>query len=359
MKILSVFYIPSGGVETLARQRSLALKRQGAECHFLYYEHGSGFQNITDKAFIMNDDPSIQQLIVKEKYDVIIVNSDFLFLPRIRKLGYTGILLYEVQGLGSLQEAEHVFKHSQPYVHQFADAVLYPRTPHLMQLVQRYFPNHKKFCFHNCLDTKQFTYISKHMPIEPHTLVGWIGRLEENKNWRSFLEICANLLLFSKNLRFWIFTDDSLNTTAEKAAFYQRILDLDLQNYISILSNVPHNKMPYYYTRIGNSGGFLCSTSKVEGFGYAMVEAMSCLCPVITSDSDSVRSFIFHNNTGKIFPQNSEQQAVNEAIELLSQPALKQTIRQQGQRFVQEHFSLEKYAANFMQMIRTLQGANR
>ena len=37
MNVLFVYYLPSGGVETLNRQRSIALKRKNINCHFLYY----------------------------------------------------------------------------------------------------------------------------------------------------------------------------------------------------------------------------------------------------------------------------------------------------------------------------------
>lgn len=38
MNILFVYYVSSGGVETLNRQRSSALKKKNIKCHFLYYQ---------------------------------------------------------------------------------------------------------------------------------------------------------------------------------------------------------------------------------------------------------------------------------------------------------------------------------
>lgn len=39
-----------------------------------------------------------------------------------------------------------------------------------------------------------------------------------------------------------------------------------------MFSNVSNEHMADYFSMIGDSGVFLCSTSKVEGFGYAIVE---------------------------------------------------------------------------------------
>ncbi|WP_376768255.1 glycosyltransferase [Paenibacillus alginolyticus] len=54
------------------------------------------------------------------------------------------------------------------------------------------------------------------------------------------------------------------------------------------------------HPRFFHFGGSLYSTSKVEGAPYSILEAMSCRCPVLTSDSDGVSSAVIHNQTGKI-----------------------------------------------------------
>lgn len=46
MNILFVFYFQVESVETLACQRSYALKKHGINFHFLYFYEGSGVQTI-------------------------------------------------------------------------------------------------------------------------------------------------------------------------------------------------------------------------------------------------------------------------------------------------------------------------
>ncbi|XXM71193.1 glycosyltransferase family 4 protein [Lysinibacillus sphaericus] len=354
MKILFVFYVPSGGVETLARQRSLALKDLGIQFEYLYFQRGAGIQNINEKVYITNNDQEIRQIITSNKYHAIIVDSEYPFLSRIRNLGYKGKVIYEIQGLGSFSEAENALRHAQPIVNQHADAILYPQTPHLMELVQKYYPNKKKFCFHNCIDTDSFTYKSVNMPIEKNTIIGWVGRIEENKNWKDFLLISSKLCRYSNNMRVWMFTDDNLGNPKEKARFNHMLDILGLRNKVIQYSNIPHNQMAHYYSRIGNSGGFLLSTSKVEGFGYAIVEAMSCMCPVITTDSDGVKSFVFHNKTGKLINNNIVENGKTQAIELLNNPELKANLRRNGRKFIEENFSLQHYSQNFSTALKEL-----
>jgi L-malate glycosyltransferase len=353
VNILFVFYYPSGGVETLARQRSYALKNHGVNFHFLYYKTGPGVQNINETTFISNNDQEIQRIISKGNYKAIIVCSDFRFLQRAKRLGYSGKLIYEVQGLGSFDDAERILKTAQPTILAYADGILYPRTPHLISLVNKYYPNKNKFCFHNCINTEIFHNLQG-FKVESNPVIGWVGRLEENKNWRGFLDIAATLLKQNQNINFWMFVDDTLSTLEEENSYHQKVILLKLNSHITRFSNIPHKDMPYYYSRIANSGGLLCSTSKVEGFGYAIVEAMSCMCPVLTTDSDGIKSFIFHNETGKIFPQQNIAIAVSEANELMTNTTLKQTIQTNAQLFVKNNLSPEAYASNFITMLTNL-----
>ncbi|MGD6967693.1 glycosyltransferase family 4 protein [Rossellomorea vietnamensis] len=354
MKILFVYYVPSGGVETLARQRTEALAPKGVQFQFLFFAQGAGMQNIKEKTWITNDDTKIRTILASEKFDAIIVGSDYAFLERVRNLGFTGKLIYEVQGMGQFEEADVILEYAQPLINKHADAILYPKTPHLNTLIEKYYPLKKKFSFHNCIDTKNFSYVTEGLTTEPYMLLGWVGRFEDNKNWKEFLLLAAKLTSSYSNLRIWIFTDSNLNAPQEVTAFKRMVRSLDLSKYITIFSNVPHSKMPAYYSRIGNSGGMLCSTSKYEGFGYAIVEAMCCLCPVLTTDSDGIKSFIFHNVTGKIYRQGDVTRAAHEAIDLIHNAPLKAQIRQNAQQYIKQHFTPEIYAENFMEMLRAL-----
>lgn len=339
-------------METLNRQRVSALQEHGIQCHLLYLQSGSGLQNTPPcPTYVTNEDHEIQQLISVENYDAVIVASNYLLLQRIRRLGYENILIYEVQGLGNKETADRVLKEAYPYVTHYANASLFPRTSHLIHLFHQYYESLPKFCFHNCIDTDQFWY--KPPPQQqPSPVLGWIGRIEPNKNWRDFLLIGSQLIQINPQIKLWIFEDEHISL--EKAQFEQAVHQLNLSAHLVRHSNVPHQHMVNYLSMIGDSGGFLCSTSITEGFGYAIIEAMCCRCPVLATDSDGVRSFITHNVTGKFYSHGNIQEAVNEALQLMSNPSLRDGIRQQAQAHIQAHFSKKQYRHNFISMLTEL-----
>ncbi|WP_084042924.1 glycosyltransferase [Bacillus sp. J37] len=351
-KVLFQFLVPSGGVETLNRQRFYALKKQGIYCHFLYAKEGTGLQNkIETSIFITDIDAEIKDILNNGNYRAIVVLDSIKLIKKIRDFGYKGPLIYETQGLGhNIQYAEQFLK-EQAYdtINNYCDAILYPVTPHLIKAFNSVFPHKPKYCFQNCFDSEEFKY--EVHPTNKRPIIGWVGRLEPNKNWKDFLLIGAKLIKEDPSIQLWMFEDNTLSAMKERAAFEQKIEELNLKNHLTIYANQPHRKMAEYYSIIGDSGGFLCSTSKVEGFGYAVLEAMICRCPVLSTDSEGVRSFIKHNNTGKFFTLGNINQAVQEGRELMTNMHLREQIRYNGFKHIELHFSPKAYAENFMKMI--------
>ncbi|WP_374722723.1 glycosyltransferase family 4 protein [Peribacillus tepidiphilus] len=352
MNVLFIYIIPSGGMETLNRQRCQALQSRGINCHLLYLQYGTGVQNISNiPTFITNNDHEIKQMIDRGNYDAIIVSSDSTWLKKIRGFGYKGKLIFEVQGLGEETIASGILQNIKGLVSSYADGFLYPRTPHLMRAIEKFYPQIRKYSFHNCIDTNLFTYRPSSQGITS-PIVGWVGRIEKNKNWNAFLDIGNLLVRRNPSIQLWIFQDDTLGNANEKVRFHQKVNLLKLKNNLKIFSNIRHDLMAEQYSIIGDSGGFLCSTSITEGFGYAVVEAMACRCPVITTDSDGVKSFIIHNQTGKFFKDIND--AVRQAGELMNNPSLRELIRSNGQQHIQTHFSPAIYAQNFLGMLNDL-----
>ncbi|MGG0487015.1 glycosyltransferase [Priestia aryabhattai] len=355
LNVLFTFFVPSGGVETLNRQRFYALNKKGIKCDFLYSQSGTGLQNkVNTSVFITSSDDEIERIIEKGSYDAIIVCSDLLLLKKVRSFGYKGLLIYDNQGLGFNKEyAENYLKnHAYSDIEEYTDAIMYPKTPHLIEAFEKIFPSKKKYCFHNCFDTNSFKYEAH--PKVNQIIIGWVGRIEENKNWRDFLTIGANLIQKSPNIHLWMFEDNTLSTKEERRNFENRIKELGIKDNLTIYANQPHSKMAEYFSKIGDSGGFLCSTSKVEGFGYAVLEAMVCKCPVLSTDSDGVRSFITHDLTGKFFRLGNINQAVEQGEELLSNLTLREKIRINAVNHINENFAPEKYVENFIGMINDL-----
>ncbi|SDC31965.1 Glycosyl transferases group 1 [Terribacillus halophilus] len=351
MKVLFVFYVPSGGVETLNRQRRAALELEGISSHYLYYEKRRELVNDHGAPlYITNEDAYIKQIFDNNDFDAAIITSDFLSFPRFRRLGFKGKLILEAQGFGPKENAYLQLQMATPIVNNYANALLHPMTEHIAEIYEHFYPTTPTFGFDICFDPDTFAYmpgISSEKPI-----IAWVGRLEDNKNWREFLQIAHKLISeYRTDLQFYMFHDPSLAAPSELIAFEQMLDSLQLREHVSIFPDVPHTDMPYYFSMIGDSGGFLLATSKVESAGYAVIEAISCGCPVLTTDSDGVRRAVIHNQTGKYYELGNPDSALVEAKEFMANTDQRTYIRENALRHVKERFSYERYAASFKQML--------
>lgn len=349
MKILFTFFNPSGGMQTLNRVRCQALHDRGVECHLLYTHPGKGQQNIPNiQTYITNNDDEIRGLLTREAFDLIVVCTDIYLAERFRRFGYKGPLVFEVQGLGTLDEAEQVISNFNERIHKLTDALLYPETTHLQTLFKGGFPSIPQYCFDNPIDCDQFGYTN--YPAKSFPILGWVGRIQTNKNWREFLQIGQRLLAIHPELYLWIFQDDTLFEPEQKESFEQFVAETGISSRLISHSNVPHGQMADYMSIIGDSGGLLCSTSILEGFGYAVAEAMLCRCPVLTTDSDGIRRLVINNHTGKIYTRGQLDEAVNAALSLMHDPALRDRIRMNGEWHIRNNLSSGLYADRFLQM---------
>lgn len=353
MKILFTFYNPSGGMETLNRIRCEALAARGIECHLLYTHPGEGQKNIRNiPVHIIRNDGALMNLLAVHTFDLIVVCTDIDLAVRIRQHGYSGLLVFELQGLGQIEEARLVIADFSARIRQYTNALLYPETAHLQQLLMEHLPEMPHFCFDDPVGLANFEYTP--YPARKYPVLAWVGRLQKNKNWKEFLQIGLQLLHIQPQLYLWMFQDDTLYDPEEKAAFEQFVAETGLASRLILYSNIPHEHMADYMSIIGDSGGLLCSTSILEGFGYAVAEAMLCRCPVLSSDSDGIRRMVIHNMTGKIYRVGQIPDAVSAAASLMFDQPLRASIRKKGEQHIRRNLSPELYVSRFLKMYRTL-----
>lgn len=346
--------MPSGGVETLNRQRIRALRERGADGHCLYFEPGAGLQNSAGlPVTVTSDDIEIKRLLDAGRFDAVVVTSDYVSLKKFSMLGYDGPLILEVQGFGPKAVARRELMQAIPYVQLYASALLNPYTPHIDAIFEEFFPRVPKYRLHNCFDSDAFAY--EFAGYAPEREIAWIGRIEDNKNWLEFLLIGARLIRdFDRGIRLRMYEDPELAVPKERERMELWIDRLGLRDRLSFFPNVPNADMRKHLSYIGDSGGFLCSTSKVEGAPYAILEAMSCRCPVLTSDSDGVSSAIYHWRTGLYYKLGDINQAYEEAVRLMSDSGLRAAIRDEAAAHVGSRFAPRIYCDGFMQMVRDL-----
>jgi glycosyltransferase involved in cell wall biosynthesis len=155
--------------------------------------------------------------------------------------------------------------------------------------------------------------------VNSRTIVS-LGRLAPQKNHalmiRSFARIAA-----SADARLVIAGDGPLRSDLERLGRELGVADRVV--FVGWLSN------PFPLLR---EAGAFCLSSEYEGFGYALIEAMACGCPVIATNAPYGPEDILEGGAyGLLVPNGDEEALAAGMLRILSDPDLQIDLRRRGQ----------------------------
>lgn len=137
----------------------------------------------------------------------------------------------------------------------------------------------------NCVDPALFQPLEVARPPGPICL--WVGKLDEHKNWRGFIEIAQRLLRDRPSLQFWMVGGSTASPEA-KDALLQAIYRSTLSGRLRWLDFVSRASMPTLYSTVAASGGVSLVTSRNESFGMSIAESILCGCPVVATNVGAI-----------------------------------------------------------------------
>lgn len=279
LKILYIYkYAILGGVTTQLVNRIQEIHKQ-VECHVLYIQdHGGTKAYIGNKAHIIveKDTTRIASYIDKHKFDIVIVIDTLEGYQALEKCQHQPKVVSEVHTTTSNLEQLQELSKTMPM-----DAFITPSEYLKHRILKNYGFENKKKCYvvENCLDTTLFH--DKYSVIEyDKPIIGWVGKLDDHKNWKKMLRISKCLIQKLPQLEIWVIGGYTAPDFVVDN-FLEEMKLLGLMNHIKWFSYVPYAIMPKIYNKIARSGGCTLSTSKNESFGMTAVEAMACKCPLV------------------------------------------------------------------------------
>jgi glycosyltransferase involved in cell wall biosynthesis len=138
----------------------------------------------------------------------------------------------------------------------------------------------------------------------------------------------------------------------ERESLLQQIHHLGVEGSITL-----HNPVPHIEEEMTKHSLFVLS-SRFEGFGLVLVEAMTCGLPVVSFDCPhGPRDIIAHGKDGLLVP-NGDIHALAEAmVRLMEHAELRQQMGVQGQKDVQR-YAIDTVMARWMQLFESLRDKN-
>jgi len=176
---------------------------------------------------------------------------------------------------------------------------------------------------------------------ERRDLVGYIGRLSEEKGTLNFVTAIPEIPKEQKQVNFLVGGDGKLRDKIDKY-----IDEGNLKGKVAVPGWIPHDALPNYLNELK----LLVLPSYTEGLPNIMLEAMACGTPVLATPVGAVPDVIRDGETGFIMKDNSPECIANNVIRALNHPSLEQIVKN-AHTLVKKEFTYEKEVERFRDIL--------
>lgn len=352
MKILYIAWRPGiGGLQTTLRNRILALASQGITAEVLFMARGDGediFHNIPFS--FARDSKDFKRKINKGKYDFISFIFTIDYLKHVPST-FKGKILYEVRGW-SPKVAKHIRQIGKD---QSAHAIICI-AKYLAPLVKKHLQSNIPTYIDGNTVNPMFHFIHPNLRKKNNfrksqnqsKIIGFVGRAEESKNWKEFIQICENVALTEK-IEMWFMCNP--NSSHDFDELVKVSSEEHLNRMTKILGLVPNHKMPEVYSIIKSSGGCILSTSRREGLGNSILEPMACGLPVVSSDVPGKNEVITHATNGMLYSLGDINNGAYMVKQVLQNKNLRKMIIRNSLKKINKHYRDLPYAKRYIKIL--------
>jgi glycosyltransferase involved in cell wall biosynthesis len=299
VKVLFVYkYLTLGGVETVLRARLDGLDRWGIEAHAWFFHDLGGrrvFAGREDRVHVGDVESCLRYAA---DFDLLAtIDTEEIFpgfkgdRPRLVVECHTPYVenLDYLKTLGSLKPA----------------AVLVPSEHQRRVVLERLDGNVPVRVVPNPL-REAFVEEPVPFPVPPRRpVVAWIGRLDELKNWKGFIELAGKL---DSKAEIWLAGKPVETGVAED--LLERSRTAGILDRLRWYRGLPHDRVPAFLDAVRDSGGVAVSTSKGESFGMTVAEAMARRCAVVAPDQTPFTEFVEDGVSGSLYRPGSAAERV-------------------------------------------------
>lgn len=176
---------------------------------------------------------------------------------------------------------------------------------------------------------------------ERGNLVGYIGRLSEEKGVLNFVRAISEVLERMEGVTFLIGGNGRLQGQLEKYLNKKQLND-----EVKVLPWIPHERLPAHL----NDLKLLVLPSYTEGLPNIVLEAMACGTPVLATPVGVVPDLIRDGETGFLVKENSPQSIAENVIRALGHPNL-ECIARNAEFLVEAKFTYEATVKQYKRVL--------
>lgn len=176
-------------------------------------------------------------------------------------------------------------------------------------------------------------------------LLGYIGRLSEEKGVLNLMETIPGLLRMRPDIKLLIVGDGRLRSNVEEVLTHE-----NLAGNVSLVGWVARDEVPEYLNELK----LLVVPSYTEELPNIMLEAMACGTPVLATPVGAIPDVIKDEETGFIMEDNSPECISRNIIRALNHPNLEEIARN-ARAIVEKEFTYERALDGYRSVLDSLE----
>lgn len=207
------------------------------------------------------------------------------------------------------------------------------------------FPNNKITTIYNGLDINQYDLNATpiYQKCNNELVIGNLGRLVEQKNQKCLVDIAVHVKKKIGNFKFLIGGDGPLKAEIEQYATSKNVREL------FVFAGFIENPSAFM-----NSIDIFVLSSKWEGFGFVLAEAMLFKKPIVAFDISSNNELVVEDVTGFLVPPYDTELFAQRIAELHNSADKMHILGDNGHNRVQDMFTIERTISNVKQYLKNL-----
>jgi len=172
-------------------------------------------------------------------------------------------------------------------------------------------------------------------------LVGYIGRLSEEKGVLNFVKAIPGIIDAKKDVTFLVGGDGHLANEVKSL-----LVGNNIQAKVKMVGWISHEDLSAYLNELT----LLVLPSFTEGLPNIMLEAMACGTPVLASSVGAIPDVIIDGENGFLLSNNSTENMVSRIMEIINRTDL-QNISNNARKTIEEEFSYRDAVKKFSNIL--------
>lgn len=294
----------------------------------------------------LKDIIKIRKIIKKEQPDFLLLHSSKAgALGRIARLGIKNLkVLYNPHGWSFNIEGSSGKKFFygviEKFLSFFAEVIINISKDEYETAIKRKISREKMIIIKNGIEIEKYKENKKEQFLDKY-VIGFVGRLSEQKNPLFLIEIAKELLnKKEENFLFYIVGDGELREEFEK-----KIKKNNLENYFFLKGwseKVEEEIKNFDITLM---------VSKWEGFGLVVCEYMAARKPVVAVKVGGVKDIIENEKNGILIKEYNSQKFAENIIRIKNNTNLKEQLINKAFIDVKNNFSIDRLIKEYMKIL--------